>query len=220
MDPEEDGQVLLHLLEIKDVAGSPALSNPEAVKGKAFETLRQLAVKGSQGRPLALVLEDLHWVDKISEEFIGFLAENVRDAPVLLLATYRPGYRPPWIDKSYAGQTPLQPLSRDDSIQMVPSVANDPTPSPKNGVRRAMVTPGLDPIIRQAEGTGAREMDEPSQNHQAGTAGRRSPVRGKMFAISASSGDATKIWYFPFDFSDMSGYGRVYYIARCNRTDK
>ena len=39
MDPDEDGPVLLHLLEIKDAAGSPALSNPEAVKGKAFETL-------------------------------------------------------------------------------------------------------------------------------------------------------------------------------------
>ena len=122
MDPDEDGPVLLHLLEIKDVAGSPALSNPEAVKGKAFETLRQLASKGSQRRPLVLVLEDLHWVDKVSEEFLGFLAENVRDVRVLLLATYRPGYRPPWIDKSYAGQTPLQPLSRDDSIQMVRSV--------------------------------------------------------------------------------------------------
>src|SRR5215472_11498548 len=47
MDPVEDGAVLLHLLEIKDAAGAPALSNPEAVKGRAFETLRQLAVKGS-----------------------------------------------------------------------------------------------------------------------------------------------------------------------------
>src|SRR5215831_9981662 len=122
MDPVEDGAVLLHLLEIKDAAGAPALSNPEAVKGKAFETLRQLAVKGSHRRPLVLVLEDLHWVDKVSEEFLGFLAENVRDVRVMLLATYRPGYRPPWIDKSYAGQTPLQPLSRDHSIQMVRSV--------------------------------------------------------------------------------------------------
>jgi class 3 adenylate cyclase/tetratricopeptide (TPR) repeat protein len=122
MDADEDGPVLLQLLEIKDAAGSLVLSNPEAVKGKAFETLRQLTVKGSQRRPLILVLEDLHWVDKVSEEFLGFLAENVRDAQVLLLATYRPGYRPPWIDKSYAGQTPLQPLSRGDSIQMVRSV--------------------------------------------------------------------------------------------------
>jgi len=122
MDPDETGPVLLHLLEIKDVAGSPALANPEAVKSRAFEAFRQLAVKGSQRHPLVLVLEDLHWVDTISEEFLGFLAESVRDARVLLLATYRPGYRPPWIDKSYAGQTPLQPLSRDHSIQMVRSV--------------------------------------------------------------------------------------------------
>jgi class 3 adenylate cyclase/tetratricopeptide (TPR) repeat protein len=122
MDPNEDGPVLLHLLEIKNVADSPVLSNPETVKSKAFETLRQLTVKRSMQRPLILVLEDLHWVDRISEEFLGFLAESVRDARVLLLATYRPGYRPPWIDKSYAGQTPLQPLSQDDSTRMVRSV--------------------------------------------------------------------------------------------------
>jgi class 3 adenylate cyclase/tetratricopeptide (TPR) repeat protein len=122
MDPDENSPVLLHLLEIKEVASSPALSNPEAVKAKAFDTLRQLNLKSSAQRPLVLVLEDLHWVDKTSEEFIGFLADSVRDARVLLLATYRPGYRPPWIDKSYAGQTPLQPLSPDDSMHMVRSV--------------------------------------------------------------------------------------------------
>jgi predicted ATPase len=41
---------------------------------------------------------------------------------MLVLATYRPGYRPPWIDKSYAGQVPLQPLSRDDSLDLLRSV--------------------------------------------------------------------------------------------------
>ena len=122
MDPDEDGTVLLHLLETERVSASPALANPEAFKRKAFETLRLLAIKGSQRRPLVLVLEDLHWVDSLSEEFIGFLAENIRDARVLLLATYRPRYRPPWIDLSCAGQTPLEPLSRDHSIEMVRSV--------------------------------------------------------------------------------------------------
>ena len=41
---------------------------------------------------------------------------------MLLLGTYRPGYRPPWIDKSDASQIPLQPLSQDDSLRMVRSV--------------------------------------------------------------------------------------------------
>jgi len=128
MDPERDSPVLLHLLGVVDIDASPALSNPEAVKAKAFEIFRQISVKGSRSRPLVLVLEDLHWVDRISEEFLGFLAENAPDARILMLATYRPGYRPPWIDRSYAGQTPLQPLSRDDSLQMVRSVLSAERP--------------------------------------------------------------------------------------------
>lgn len=122
MDAAEHASILLHLLEVKDAANEPALSNPEVVKRKAFETLRQLSLNASRQRPLVLVLEDLHWIDAISDEFLGVLAESVRDARILLLATYRPGYRPAWIDRSYSGQIPLQPLSRDDSLSMVRSV--------------------------------------------------------------------------------------------------
>ena len=122
MDPDEDSAVLLHLLGIKDAGSVPALSNPEAVKAKTFEVFRQLWINGSRRRPLVLVLEDLHWINKTSEELLGFVAQNIPGARILMLATYRPGYRPPWIDKSYAGQAPLQPLSRDDSLQMVRSV--------------------------------------------------------------------------------------------------
>ena len=55
----------------------PAFANPEAVKAKTFEIFRQVSIKLSVERPLVLVLEDLHWVDKISEEFLAFLAENI-----------------------------------------------------------------------------------------------------------------------------------------------
>jgi predicted ATPase len=41
---------------------------------------------------------------------------------VLLLFTYRPGYRPLWIDKSYATQIALQPLAPRDSLALVRSV--------------------------------------------------------------------------------------------------
>jgi hypothetical protein len=122
MVPDQDSPVLLHLLGVKVADPAPALANPEAVKTKTFEIFRQVSIQLSLERPLVLVFEDLHWVDKISEEFLGFLAENIGDARILMLATYRPGYRPPWIDKIYAGQVPMQPLSRDDSIDVVRSV--------------------------------------------------------------------------------------------------
>ncbi len=124
IDPDQDGAVLLHVLGIKDIPTVPAFANPEAVKAKTFEIFRQVSIKLSVERPLVLVLEDLHWVDKISEEFLAFLAENIGEARVLMLATYRRGYCPPWIDKSYAVQLPVQPLSRDDSFNIVRSVLN------------------------------------------------------------------------------------------------
>jgi class 3 adenylate cyclase/tetratricopeptide (TPR) repeat protein len=122
LDPDLDGALLLHVLGIKDVAGSPAASNPEAVKSKTFEILRELCIKGSRGRPLVLVLEDLHWIDNISEEFIGLSADDLPGTRILLLSTYRLGYHPPWAEKSYAGQIALRPLSRDDSVEIVRSV--------------------------------------------------------------------------------------------------
>jgi class 3 adenylate cyclase len=94
IDADQDALVLFHLLGIEDLSGSPLLSNPEAVKAKAFEVLRKLILKLALERPLVLVLEDLHWIDKISEELLGFLAENVPNAGLLMLATYRPDIAP------------------------------------------------------------------------------------------------------------------------------
>ena len=122
LDPEEDGPVLLHLLGIADTGRPPPQLSPEAVKGKIFEVLRRLAIRSSERRPLVLVLEDLHWVDRASEELLAILTGDMSSAPVLLLAAYRPGYQPPWLDKSYAGQIPLNPLSREDSFRVVRSV--------------------------------------------------------------------------------------------------
>jgi tetratricopeptide (TPR) repeat protein len=56
----------------------------------------------------------------MSEEFLGFLTETLPGARILLLATYRPGYRPPWIDKSCAAQ--IHPLMRQDSQRVLDAV--------------------------------------------------------------------------------------------------
>lgn len=93
--------------------------SPETLKVKAFEIFRQLSIRGSLRRPIVLVVEDLQWIDAISQEFLSLLSENLPELRLLLLATYRPGHAPPWIDKSYAGQIPLWPLSQADSLRVV-----------------------------------------------------------------------------------------------------
>jgi class 3 adenylate cyclase/tetratricopeptide (TPR) repeat protein/ribosomal protein L40E len=122
MDPEVGGAVLLGLMGMKDPAGAPVSSNPEAIKSRTFEVLRELCIKGSERRPLVLVLEDLHWIDNISEEFIAAAVDDLPATRILLLSTYRPGYCPPWMGQSHGAQIALQPLSRDDSFEVVRSV--------------------------------------------------------------------------------------------------
>src|SRR5262249_20599977 len=95
MDPEHDAALLLHLLGIEAGNGIPGRSSPETVKAQVFATLRQVLIESSRSRPLVLLVEDLHWIDKVSDEFLAFLAESVGGARILLLSTYRPGYGPP-----------------------------------------------------------------------------------------------------------------------------
>ncbi|HSF03791.1 MAG TPA: hypothetical protein VLA62_12305, partial [Solirubrobacterales bacterium] len=95
---------------------------PSALKRGTFEALRQLTLNGAQRRPILFVVEDLNWIDGTSEECFAALMESAAAVPAALFATYRPGYRPPWMDKSYATQIALQPLGREESLDVVRSV--------------------------------------------------------------------------------------------------
>ena len=68
-----------------------------------------------------MVVEDLHWIDRTSEEYVASLVESFGRASILCIATYRPGYRPGWMDKSYATQIALRPLSAEESLAVVRS---------------------------------------------------------------------------------------------------
>ena len=119
MDPAEGAPYLLHLLGIKEGTGGLAGLGPQVIQTRSFETLRQMTFRGSRRRPLVILVEDLQWIDKTSEEYAAFLAEGIASSRVLLVLTYRPGYQLPWIEKSYATQMALHPLSADESLEVV-----------------------------------------------------------------------------------------------------
>jgi predicted ATPase len=122
---------LLRLLEIQPGTEALVGVSPEALKAKTFEALRQICLHRSQQHPLILAVENLHWIDPTSEAFFARLVDGIAGAPVLMLATYRPGYQPPWLEKSYATQLPLRPLSPEDSVQIVRAVLETETvPAP------------------------------------------------------------------------------------------
>jgi tetratricopeptide (TPR) repeat protein len=121
MDPEVGAPLLLHLLGVQAGTERLALYSPEALKTRTVATLQQLSLNRSRQRPLILEVEDLHWIDPTSEEFLVSLVDRLANAPIILLASYRPGYRPPWVDKSYATQLALPQLTRQESQSVVQS---------------------------------------------------------------------------------------------------
>ena len=100
----------------------PEELTPEALQARTFEVLRHIALQASRQTPLLLVVEDAHWIDRTSEAFLTSLAEVISGEPILLLFTYRPGYRPTWIGSPNATQIALSPLSPDESLNVVRAV--------------------------------------------------------------------------------------------------
>jgi len=66
----------------------PAL-DPEQEKRRRFETLAHFLTSQTSARPMLLVVEDLHWSDDTSLEFLHYLARRCAAHRLLLLLTYR-----------------------------------------------------------------------------------------------------------------------------------
>jgi class 3 adenylate cyclase/tetratricopeptide (TPR) repeat protein len=142
MDAESSVPYLLRILGIKEGTEELAGHTPESVKARTTDTLLRMSIQGSQRRPIIFVVEDLHWVDRPTEEYLGSLIESLSRAAILLLITYRPGYRPPWLDKSYATQLALRPLSVQQSLELVRST----------GLHDSHDLPAIEHILEKAEG--------------------------------------------------------------------
>jgi predicted ATPase len=122
MRAEESLPYLLKLLGGEDGAEGLANLSPQALQMRTFAVLRQWLLNVGQSRLVVLEIEDLYWIDETSEDFLSFLVERLPAARLLLLMTYRPGYRPRWIEKSYATQIALRRLTEQEGHRVVDAV--------------------------------------------------------------------------------------------------
>ena len=104
--------------------------SPQEIRAQTFATLHQLLRHASQRQPLLVVVENLHWIDPTSQAYLAEVVERLPSVPLLLLVTFRPGYRPPWMEKSYATQLALPRLGPADSRCVVQAVLH-PAPVPE-----------------------------------------------------------------------------------------
>ena len=110
---------LLELLSVKKSGIDKIPMSPEGRKDLMIETMRRIPFKGSEIRPLIMAVEDLHWIDRSSEDTLKYLLESISGARVFLIFTYRPEFVHTWGGKSYHNQVNLNRLSNRESLAMV-----------------------------------------------------------------------------------------------------
>jgi len=110
---------LLELLSVEDSGIDKISMSPEGRKDRIIEALNQIVLKGSEIRPLIMAIEDLHWIDKGSEDAVKGLLNSIAGAKVFLMFTYRPEYVHSWGGKSFHSQVNLNRLSNRESLAMV-----------------------------------------------------------------------------------------------------
>jgi class 3 adenylate cyclase/tetratricopeptide (TPR) repeat protein len=95
---------------------------PKEKRARTFEAIRDLMIRISQEKPLVLAVEDLHWMDKTSEEFLDYLVDWLANTPILLIALYRPEYTHQWGSKSYYTKIGVDQLGTESSAELVQAI--------------------------------------------------------------------------------------------------
>jgi class 3 adenylate cyclase/predicted ATPase len=123
LDASEYAPLLAPLVEIPLPEERAAKLAPEDLRRPQLAALIAWFLAGARSQPAALAFEDLHWADPTSLDLMQALAERGRTAPLFIIATARPEFRPPWSLRPHHSVISLSPLDRADVAQMVGGLA-------------------------------------------------------------------------------------------------
>jgi pimeloyl-ACP methyl ester carboxylesterase len=113
---------LLALLDLPvEDAAWQALEPPQR-RRRTLDGLKALLVRESQRQPLALVLEDLHWIDGETQALLDGLVESLPTCRMLLLVNYRPEYRHGWASRAHYTQLRIDPLAAAGAEELLSSL--------------------------------------------------------------------------------------------------
>ena len=119
LDPTEYAPLLAPLVDVPLPEERVAKLAREELRRRQLAALVAWFLAGARSQPVALAFEDLHWADPTSLDLLQALAERGAQAPLLIIATTRPEFRPPWSARSHHSVISLSPLDRAQVAKMV-----------------------------------------------------------------------------------------------------
>ena len=109
----------------------PLTLTPQRQKQKTLEAIVALLLALAAEQPVLFIVEDVHWIDPSTLEFLTLLIDQGPAARLLTLLTCRPEFQAPWSFRADLTPLTLQRLPRAQVPQMVRRVAGGKTLPPE-----------------------------------------------------------------------------------------
>jgi class 3 adenylate cyclase/tetratricopeptide (TPR) repeat protein len=107
---EQLSLVLLEFLGLADPNQASVKTDPKTRKTQLLDFVRTLPQSAPPDISTVVIIEDLHWIDAASEEFIVALADAVVGTRTLLVVNFRPGFAAALMQRSHYRQINISPL--------------------------------------------------------------------------------------------------------------
>lgn len=116
---------------LAELLNLPVMEQPDFVQ--SFEKRKESALVAvidyfeglANDRPILALWEDVHWLDEVSHGLLDRLVKRVRNLPVLLVLTFRPGFSPPWIGQAHVTLQFLNRLSVKQGTALIGNLVGD-----------------------------------------------------------------------------------------------
>jgi predicted ATPase len=92
---------------------------PDELRRRQLAALTAMVMTSARVQPLVLAIEDLHWADPTTLDVLRGIAERGALAPLFIVSTTRPEFRPPWGMRSHHATISLAPLDRAQVGDMI-----------------------------------------------------------------------------------------------------
>ena len=123
LDPAGYAPLLAPLVDVPLPGDRVARLAPEELRRRQLAAMTAWVLAGARSQPVVLAFEDLNWADPTSLDLMRALAERGAQAPLLILATARPDFRPSWSLRSHHTVISLSPLGHADVVRIVGELA-------------------------------------------------------------------------------------------------
>jgi predicted ATPase len=124
LDAAEYAPLIAPIVDIPLPPGRALSLAPEELRRRQLAAMTAWVLAGARSQSAAIAFEDLHWADPTSLDLMRALAERGVEAPLFIVATARPEFRPPWGMRSHHSVVALAPLDRAEVARMVGEISS------------------------------------------------------------------------------------------------